>query len=455
MPRKVTTKLALIIAFVGIIGAVLLAAVQQILTTNAILEFTADPNVQTITLMLSGLYELNGSLNGAPTLLENRDRTLYPPHVPIAVVDAGGTIVYGEDDFNTGTPFTDEGTTDLYPIMAGDEQVGTLVLGPITLSFESIAVQNFRASLRMASITGLLVALVVSFTLGAGFARSLTAPLKKLTQAARRMAAGQLSQKVEIQSQDEMGDLATAFNQMSHDLDRSLAARKQMTADIAHDLRTPLAVLMGYTEPLKDGRLKSSPELFKVMHEEANHLKHLVDDLHTLAVADTGGLSLSFQTIKPDLLLEDAMVAYTNLANQRQIQLTLHASEIYEYEEIFVDPVRITQVLNNLMMNALTHTPAGGEIRLHIEEASDKRFVAIKVSDTGVGIPADQLPHIFDRFYRADQARTRTQGATNSGLGLAICRSIIETHGGKIEVESALGMGTTFIILLPALRSGD
>lgn len=447
MPRKITTKLALIITFVGIISAVLLAAVQQILVTNAILDFTADPNVQTITLMLSGLYELNGDLDDAPALLQNRDRNRYPPHVPIAVVDAAGTIVYGEDDFMFGTGFTDDGTTDLYPITANGEQVGTLVLGSLTLSFESIAVQNFHAALRMASITGFLVALAVSLTLGAGFARSLTAPIKTLTQAARRMAAGQLKQKVEIQSQDEMGELAAAFNQMSHDLDRSLVARKQMTADIAHDLRTPLAVLMGYTEPLKDGRLQSSPELFKVMHEEAHHLKHLVDDLHTLAIADTGGLSLSRQAVKPGLLLEDALAAYSNLAHQREVQLTLHAPPTCS--EIAVDPVRITQVLNNLIMNALTHTQAGGEIRLSVEEAHDEQSVAIQVADNGAGIPADQLPHIFDRFYRADQARTRTEGSTNSGLGLAICRSIIESHEGQIEVESELGVGTTFTIRLP------
>lgn len=447
MLRKITTKLILIISFVGIVSAVFFAAVQQIWVTNAILEFTTDPNVKTITHILTGFYKLNGNLDDAAALFQGRDRNINPPHGPIAVVDATGAIVYGEDQFSAVDLFIDDGTADLVPIIVDGEQVGTLVLGSIALSFESIAVQNFRTSLRIAYVVGLATALVVSLTLGIGFARSLTAPVKKLTKAARRMAAGELRQKVDIQSNDEMGELAIAFNQMSRDLDRSLAARKQMTADIAHDLRTPLAVLMGYTEPLKDGRLDSSPELYKIMHEEANQLKYLIDDLHTLAVADTGGLSLAFQPIQPDGLLEDAVIAYANLAGQQQIGLSFQANG--PFAEISVDPVRFTQVLNNLLINALAHTPAGGEIKLSLKEMDDKKGVVIQISDTGSGISADHLPHIFDRFYRTDQARTRKEGVANSGLGLAICHSIIGMHGGEIGVESEMGKGATFTILLP------
>ncbi|MEM9777336.1 MAG: histidine kinase dimerization/phospho-acceptor domain-containing protein, partial [Chloroflexota bacterium] len=327
MLRRITTKLTLIIAFVGIVSTMFFAAVQQVWTANAILQFTTDPNVQTITMMLGGLYDLKGDLNESATLFQGRDRNINPPHGPIAVVDEAGTIVYGEADFVPGEAFVDDGSADVVPITVAGEQVGTLVVGSIAFDFESIAVQNFRNAIRMASIVGLVVALLVSLTLGAGFASSLTAPLKRLTLAARRMSSSDLKQKVDIQSQDEMGELATAFNQMSHDLDQSMAARKQMTADIAHDLRTPLAVLMGYTEPLKDGRLESSPELFKVMHEEANHLNHLIDDLHTLAVADTGGLSLSRQSVNPSILLEDAAAAYANLASQKQIQLKLKSAK--------------------------------------------------------------------------------------------------------------------------------
>lgn len=447
MFRKINTKLVLIISFVGIVAAIFFATVQQIFVTRAILEFTTDPNVNTIIHILSELYELNGDLDQSTAFFQDRDRNFNPPHGPIAVVDSAGVIVYGEDQFVAGDPFVDDGAADLFPIVVRDEQIGTLVAGPIPFSFESIAMQNFRFSLRVATMVGLGTALVVALTLGAGFARSLTAPIKTLTQAARRMAAGDLKQKVEIQSQDEMGELATAFNQMSHDLDQSMAARKQMTADIAHDLRTPLAVLMGYTEPLKDGRLDSSAELFDLMHDEANHLKHLIDDLHTLAIADSGGLSLAIQSVQPEALLEDASAAYANLANQQQAQLTLN----YEgnFPKISVDPVRITQVLNNLIMNALAHTQAGGEIKLLLEESDDQNGVVIQISDTGAGISAEHLPHIFDRFYRVDQARTRKAGGANSGLGLAISRSIIEMHGGEINVESKLGEGTKFTILLP------
>ena len=449
MLRKINSKLILIISFVGIIAAIFFAAVQQIFVTRAILEFTTDPNVNTITHILSALYEINGNLDEATQMLEDRNREINPPHGPIAVVDAAGIIVYGEDQFETGERFVVDGSADLFPIILDGTQIGTLVTGPIPFSFESIAVQNFRQSLRIASLIGLGTALLISLTLGAGFTRSLTAPIKNLTQAARRMAAGDLKQKVDIQSQDELGELATAFNQMSHDLDKSVAARKQMTADIAHDLRTPLAVLMGYTEPLKDGRLDGSSELFNLMHEEAHHLKHLIDDLHTLAVADTGGLSLAFQTVQPDRLLKDALAAYANLASQQQIELTYHPTG--SFSEILVDPVRFTQALNNLMMNALSHTQAGGKIKLCLEEMSNKKGVTIQISDTGSGISADHLPYIFDRFYRIDQARTRKQGVLNSGLALAICRYRVESVGGspKLRSESEMAVGTKFTIRLP------
>jgi signal transduction histidine kinase len=229
---------------------------------------------------------------------------------------------------------------------------------------------------------------------------------------------------------------------MSTNLARANQLRRQMTADIAHDLRTPTSVIMGYTEALSDGKLPGTPEVFQVMHEEAQHLNHLIDDLRTLSLADAGELSLLKQAIAPQTLLERAATAHSIQANNQETRLLVEPAA--NLPPVHVDPDRMAQVLDNLVGNALRHTPAGGQITL--SAASDDGQILLKVQDTGSGIAPEDLPHVFNRFYRADSSRAHN-GA--SGLGLAIARSIVETHGGTITAESAPGRGTTITISLP------
>jgi signal transduction histidine kinase len=265
------------------------------------------------------------------------------------------------------------------------------------------------------------------------------------------MADGELSQNVPVDSQDELGELARAFNHMSADLSQAMAARRQMTADIAHDLRTPLTVVSGYLEALRDGDLKPTQPRFEMMYDEAQSLLRLVEDLRMLSLADAGRLTLNRVPIAPGTLLERLKATYQHAADQASVGLTLDAAP--DLPAIRVDVDRMMQVLGNLMSNALRYTAAGGQIRLQARrgrtEASDgePKRVEITVADTGSGIPADAIPHIFDRFYRVDEARA--QQADESGLGLAIVRSIVEAHGGRIDVASEVGVGTTFTISLP------
>jgi signal transduction histidine kinase len=259
------------------------------------------------------------------------------------------------------------------------------------------------------------------------------------------MAQGDLGQQVAVRSQDELGDLANAFNQMSHDLAQATEARRQMTADVAHDLRTPLTVLMGYTEPLQEGKLKGTPELYAVMHDEVLHLKHLIEDLRTLSLADAGELRLYRRPVDTKALLERTGLAFMALAEQKGVRLHVEAAD--NLPLLNVDVERTTQLLKNLVSNALRHTPAGGEIVLSAEFDAAAHRIHLAVQDTGVGIAPDALPHIFDRFYRADKSRERTEG--ESGLGLAIAKSIVRAHGGTIKAESAPEEGTTFTISLP------
>ncbi|MCB0159771.1 MAG: HAMP domain-containing histidine kinase, partial [Caldilineaceae bacterium] len=218
--------------------------------------------------------------------------------------------------------------------------------------------------------------------------------------------------------------------------------RKQMTADIAHDLRTPLSVILGYTEALADGKLAGNPELFTVVHGEARHLSRLVDDLRTLSLADAGELTLTLQAVAPRDLLRRAAAAHFVHADERGVTIVVEDGDALP--PVQVDLERMAQVFNNLVSNALRYTPADGTITLAARARG--ATVELTVADTGAGIDADALPHIFDRFYRADQARSDDA----SGLGLPIVKSIVQAHGGTVDVTSTPGAGTTFRVVLPA-----
>jgi signal transduction histidine kinase len=230
---------------------------------------------------------------------------------------------------------------------------------------------------------------------------------------------------------------------MSADLAHSTELRRQMTADIAHELRTPLSVILGYTEALSEGKLSGTDETFDVMHDEAQQLQRLIEDLRTLSLADAGELPLMVQSVSPEGLLERVAIAHTPRAQEKGVSIQVEAPP--DLPPIAVDPDRVAQVLSNLVSNALRHTPQGGRVRLIAER--DGADIRLSVADTGPGIAADDLPHIFQRFYRADQSRYPVEGQT--GLGLAIAKSLVEAHGGAISVESVQGEGSTFTITLP------
>jgi signal transduction histidine kinase len=287
-----------------------------------------------------------------------------------------------------------------------------------------------------------LGAALVALGLGTILARTLTHPLRDLTAAIRAMAKGDLKQHVQVTSRDELGELATAFNQMSADLDRLNLARRQMTANIAHDLRSPLTVIGGYVESMRDGVLKPTPERLDTIHAEVMHLQRLVEDLRTLSQADAGELRLNREPLAPLTLLERMAKSYTQLAAQKKVALEVQAQP--NLPEIRLDPDRMAQVFGNLISNSLRYTPEGGQILL--TAGQEKEALAFCVQDNGQGISAEALPYIFDRFYRADPARSQS---SESGLGLAIARSIVEAHGGSISAESEEGKGTKIRMVFP------
>jgi len=447
---KLTLKLTLAFLLVSLIAIGLAAAFVWGVTSLEFNRYLQDQRQNAFAAAAKAHYEANNTWEGVGLAL--RRQGLLPPPAqpggqaqqppPFALVDQNRVVIIPSGLYLLGARVPKSALDSGISIEVNGQVVGTVLSTgqpPTRNPVEEKYVAQINQALLIAAAGGILIALILGLLL----ARTLTRPVRELTAATRAMSKGELEQQLPVRSRDELGELTTAFNQMSANLTRSNQSRRQMTADIAHDLRTPLTVLAGYLESLRDGVLKPTRERFDVMHQEAQHLQHLVDDLRTLSLADAGELSLNRQPVPPQELLERLALTYKHIAEQRN--LTLQVRVAPDLPEIQVDVERMMQVLENLVSNALRYTPIGGAITLSARR--DQESVLMKVTDTGAGIDPKDLPHIFDRFYRSDQSRQETEG--ESGLGLAIAKSIIEAHGGKITAESELGGGSTFTIRLP------
>jgi signal transduction histidine kinase len=326
--------------------------------------------------------------------------------------------------------------------MAGGQKVGTLVTASRLPGYnpaEALFLRRTNQGLLLAILAAMLVALLVGIVL----ANNLTHPLLMLTRAAENLAAGDLEQKVDIHSNDEIGELADAFNRMSQEVARVNQLRRQMTADVAHDLRTPLTVIAGYIESMRDGVLPPTQERLAIIYGEIERLQNLVGDLRTLSQADSGELVMNIQEVDLKALLERSAQAFQLRASQQGIRMSVDAPSNLPLAHL--DQARMLQVLDNLLSNAFRYTPDGGEIT--ISALHEGAMAVIKVIDNGSGIPEADLTHIFERFHRADPSRHTDTG--ESGLGLAIVRAIVEAHHGQVSAESALGHGTIIKIVLP------
>jgi two-component system sensor histidine kinase BaeS len=465
MTRSLVFKLVLAFLVVSVTGVVLAAVFARWATFQEFDRLVLEQAQNNFLASATAYYQTNGSWLGvreyfhrlaeAPASQPRPDQQLPPPQPAdrnrpgqqprtyvFALVDQDGYVVVPAGPYRPGRHIPTDELAQGVEIEVDGQVVGTaLVTGePPPLAAREV---RYLARTNQASLYAALAAILIALFLGIFLARRLTRPVRELTTATRAMAQGELEQQVPVRSQDELGDLAASFNQMSADLSRANELRRQITADIAHDLRTPLSVITGYTEALRDGVLSPSSDTFQTMHKEAQHLSLLIEDLRTLSLADAGELTLIRQLVHPRELLERTAAAHLPRAQQSQVSLQVAAEA--NVPAVNVDPERMAQVLGNLVDNALRHTPPGGQISL--AAAQQGNDVLLTVQDDGVGIAPDKLPRIFDRFYRGDDARQAHEG--ESGLGLAIAKSLVELHGGMISVQSILGEGTTFAIALP------
>ena len=331
------------------------------------------------------------------------------------------------------------GMSGMMGMMGGNHGMGSLF-------------QSFRDGVYDALILSALAASAAALAVGMFITRQIIAPIRALSQASRRIAAGSYNERVTLTKEnpddlDELGELAQDFNRMAENLEQTEALRRQLIGDVSHELRTPLTAIKGSMEALIDGVLPADPETFAQIYQEADRLQRLVNDLQELSRIEGGAFKLDLQP----LLLADLLQTTTTRLSQQYAEKGVRLEIVLpaDLPEIWADADRLSQVLFNLIGNALQYTPAGGQVDVAARRQGDE--VHVSVQDTGIGIAAENLPHVFDRFFRADRSRSR--GSGGSGIGLTIAKRLVEAHGGRIWVESpGLGKGSTFTIALPAVR---
>jgi two-component system sensor histidine kinase BaeS len=442
--RSLTLKLTLAFLVVGLTGTFLVAAFVGRRTEAAFDTFVIDRNQEIVLGLYADYHDEHSGWDGVERWAR-RERP-GPDRGPLGaisqgiLVDQNGIVISGARRDQIGQQLTQQELDKAVPIVIDDTVVGALLFErrpPLPSNNpEDVFIDRVRSALVFGAFGATLIALLI----GVLFARTITRPIHELTEATHRVADGELGHQVRATGKDEIAELGRSFNRMSSDLARSTLLRRQMTADIAHDLRTPLSVILGYTEALSEGKLSGSEQMYGVIYGEAQQLQHLIDDLRTLSLADAGELSLNLQPTTPADMLERAAAAHQVHALEQGVSLT---ADVDDLPLVQVDPERMAQVLGNLISNALRYTQEGG--RIVLSAVRSPNGVALLVSDDGAGIAPQDLPNIFERFYRADSSR---QDNGESGLGLPIAKSIVEAHGGSIAVGSQPDVGTTFTIRL-------
>ena len=480
----------LLLAFMLVLGVALgglsfLASRSASTEFHGFMERSSESNFRRLLSGLERYYLENQGWAGVQTFVE-RVSQLTGDHILLA--DNNGTVVADSDGVLIGqqADILQRGA----PVMFKNSQVGIAYMNPgmplgpppgppremVDAAFLSSVNRSILLSASVSAVLALILTLVLS--------RRILRPIGSLTAAVRAMERGDLIQRVNIDTNDEVGELAQAFNSMAESLARNEQLRKNMVTDVAHELRTPLSNIRGYLEAIRDGVIPPDRKTLDSVYEESIHLSRLVDDLQELALAEARQLKLNLCSSNLADVVDRALRASAQQASEKRISLSSELSE--GLPPVNIDPIRIGQVLKNLISNAMAYTPEGGSITVsavgyqpsatgcqpsgnrhrapgtktqHLVPSTQSSwlraqnleptpsFVLVSVQDTGSGIPPEHLPHLFERFYRVDPSRSRSTGG--SGIGLAISRQLVEAHGGKIWAESRLGVGSTFHFILP------
>ena len=439
------------LSYLAVIGVTvtLLALIVQFATSQTFSRYLsdeADAHSEMLPVMLAGYYSEHGTWDGVQP---NIDQASVMIGANVALADAQGRIVAASRREIIGqTPGADFGST--IPVVGS----GGLTIGKVYVG-RSAALQRadaaFLSNVTAALFAAGLVVVLLAGGLSVWLARTTSQPLAEMSRAAARMAEGDYAVRVPLHGQGEVAELAHAFNQMAEGMGSVERLRRELVANVSHDLRTPLTVIRGYLEGLRSGQIadrRSAEMAFEAMHAEATRLLRMVDDLRQVAVLDAGGPPLERRPTAARDLVAAAVDRIAPVAALKGITVLNQAPA--DLPLVSVDAGRMGQVLFNLLDNAVCYTPASGAIVVEAgympRSGEIRSHVWLAVQDRGEGIPAEHLPHIFERFYRADYAR----GEGGAGLGLSIARAIVEAHGGQISAESegVPGHGSRFTIRL-------
>ncbi len=415
-------------------------------------------------------YKEHGSWDGVETLMDGARSTLFPGSGGRGVLllqDKDGKIVYSSFDSSQSATQSETPSEPLpeslpladprpgRPVIIDGQVVGFVdfIVAPsdnadAPLPWERSASSDFIQEVSIFLLQIALAVGILGLIFGVMASRGLTAPLNRLAVAAQAIGARNLDYRVPMQGSTEMREVAESFNKMAADLQSGENLRRNLLADVAHELRTPLTVLQGNLQAILEGVYPLEKGEIARLYDQTQHLHRLVNDLHELAQAEAHQLPLQRLPLDPAALARQAVELFGPVAEEKSIALHLTADT--NAAAIQGDQARLMQVLQNLLNNALRHTPEGGEIEVAVTAQVDG--VEIGIEDTGEGITAEDLPHIFERFYRSGMARDRDTGGT--GLGLAIVRALVEAHDGRVEVFSkGKGTGSRFVVWMPAAQS--
>jgi len=370
-----------------------------------------------------------------------------PAQADWILLDAEQQVVFGLED-EQGTSLSAAEFESATIIQVEGEIVGYVMRGP---SSTSIPGQELLERVNHSIWISALIAGLAAIAIGCLFALAFIRPIRELTRASRMLEQGDLGQRVQVRSGDELGALSATFNQMAESLERAGEMRREMTADIAHELRNPLAIMQARIEAMLDQVYPLTQENLAPVLQQVQLLNRLVEDLRTLALADAGNLTLERVPVNVAAFVRKGVEPYAIQSEQQAIELIVDV----ECEDCWVlmDPLRMQQVLNNLLGNAIRHTPQGGWIQLKLEGKTAGGMARLRVMDSGDGIPSESIELVFSRFHRADRGRDRRSGGT--GLGLAIARKLVEAHGGRIWATNHAQGGAEFILELALIDAPD
>lgn len=456
MKRSLRVKLILSFLAVALITVLVVSALTWLTSGQSLMNLVVEQEVATLKERVETYYANHGNLEGFDAFVlqsggsASGSGQLPPGEKPprqrdtraiVGLVDQNNRALIPTFGISVGQVVPAERLKGAVPVTI-DGAIVARIVPDSALQFklnpeEELFLKRTTFAIALAALAGVLSALVLGLVLSG----ALLKPIRRLTRASQALARGELQQQVPVTSEDELGQLTATFNQMSADLSSADMQRKRLTADITHDLSTPIQVISGYVEMVETGAGGLTPQRLEIIKTELDHLRRLVADLGTLSQADAGGLDIVKQPVRPGVLLERVYQSFQPIAARQGVALELNAGA--DVPEVVIDEGRMLQVLKNLLENALRHTPAGG--RVVLRSAQNGGQVRLEVSDTGSGIEPEDLPYIFDRFYQADKARGSNQG--KMGLGLSICKALVEAQSGKIAAYSeGKGRGTSIVI---------